>query len=297
MMSNALWSPLRTTFPSAVAAATRPQTLPAEADQLHPVMIGLIAAGLCVGVVWVVRCAARPARVTLRGTPGRPNKTNLLHLLAVLGAWIGSQAILGGLYAASIGQQPGERFLLFCTVVAQVVWFVMALVIASYAFRHGLQRGLGLSARRWLYDSVRAVLGYLTILPVCMGLVILMINILPARYQHEHVLLRCYATLATTWKAIVLLSAVVLAPLSEEMFFRGLLQSMVRRYTGRPWLGILVASAAFALIHIPYWQTLPSMFALAVALGYNYERTGRLYAPIVIHALFNAVSIAAWAYS
>ena len=53
----------------------------------------------------------------------------------------------------------------------------------------------------------------------------------------------------------------------------------------------------FTAIHIPYWHTLPSLFALSIALGYNYERTGRLLPPLLIHALFNAVNLSTMAHA
>ncbi len=40
------------------------------------------------------------------------------------------------------------------------------------------------------------------------------------------------------------------------------------------------------------WQALPTLFVLSLALGYVYERTGWLWAPILVHALFNATNIA-----
>jgi membrane protease YdiL (CAAX protease family) len=36
---------------------------------------------------------------------------------------------------------------------------------------------------------------------------------------------------------------------------------------------------------------MPPLFVLAVCFGYVYERTGKLWAPILMHALFNATSI------
>ena len=56
------------------------------------------------------------------------------------------------------------------------------------------------------------------------------------------------------------------------------------------WLAILITSALFAIVH-PLW-TAPIIFFLSVALGYVYERTGNLWVPIGLHALFNATSTA-----
>ena len=44
----------------------------------------------------------------------------------------------------------------------------------------------------------------------------------------------------------------------------------------------------FAVIH-PLW-TAPIIFFLSLALGYVYERTGNLWAVILLHAIFNTVS-------
>ena len=60
----------------------------------------------------------------------------------------------------------------------------------------------------------------------------------------------------------------------------------------------MLTSAIFAMLHWDTvasadgeWVPLPALFALGVVLGYNYERSGRLVAPILIHALFNGVSV------
>jgi len=84
--------------------------------------------------------------------------------------------------------------------------------------------------------------------------------------------------------------AVVVAPLVEEMIFRGLFQTMIRSYLGRPWPAIMLTSALFAAVHgnATHW---PALFVLSVGLGYAYEKSGSLFRPIFMHALFNGISI------
>jgi membrane protease YdiL (CAAX protease family) len=53
------------------------------------------------------------------------------------------------------------------------------------------------------------------------------------------------------------------------------------------WLAIVITSLAFALLH-PAWSW-PAIFVLAIGLGYLYERTGNLWAPITVHLLFNSL--------
>jgi hypothetical protein len=56
-----------------------------------------------------------------------------------------------------------------------------------------------------------------------------------------------------------------------------------------------MAAAIFAAVHLSVtkyaWSWLPALFLLGVALGYAYERTGKLWADITIHSLFNAFAV------
>jgi membrane protease YdiL (CAAX protease family) len=73
------------------------------------------------------------------------------------------------------------------------------------------------------------------------------------------------------------------------MFFRGQIQTFFRYAFRSPWLAVLLTSVAFAYVH--EWWTRPSIFFLGFCLGYLYERTGNLWACVVLHAMFNLASI------
>jgi membrane protease YdiL (CAAX protease family) len=127
---------------------------------------------------------------------------------------------------------------------------------------------------------------------------------------------------------LIVVTAVILAPVFEEILFRGLLQTLIsqgrtaspaappplpipvdvpagdgppvleyarpaaaliRPIAGRAWLAILISALLFAAVHEPW--TMPPIFVLAVCLGYAYERTGNLWTCITMHALFNLVSV------
>ena len=87
------------------------------------------------------------------------------------------------------------------------------------------------------------------------------------------------------------------APVAEEFCFRGALQRGLRGLPLRPWFAILITSAVFAAIHIEALTAggvasgLVTLVALAVMLGWLMERTGRIIAPIVAHALFNLINL------
>ena len=309
-MSNALYVPplsggIWQGFWAVLAQTTGPQTAPAATGPVAAPtgLLTLVGIGICVLAVWLVRCLARPSRVSLRRTPGRPNTVGILHVIAPLAAaqltgW-GCVALLQQAFGRGGGDEAGMRMEvgLLAGLISGVVWLGVGLAVAAGAFRHGLRRGMGLSARRWLFDGLRGVVGYLAVLPVCVGLFLLVVWISKAMgiAPTYHPILQALSHLSPGWKALAALSAVVVAPLAEEVYFRGLVQSAVRSFATGAWPGILVASVFFSLMHVGAEpQAVPSLFALSLAMGYTYERTGRLASPILIHALFNAVNLAFW---
>ena len=87
------------------------------------------------------------------------------------------------------------------------------------------------------------------------------------------------------WSILML---VVLAPVMEEVLFRGILLESVRskHSAGR---AIVVSALMFGVIHlIP--QQVVNAFAIGLILGYIYVRTESLWPVIVIHALNNAMA-------
>jgi len=97
--------------------------------------------------------------------------------------------------------------------------------------------------------------------------------------------------------AMLLVSAVILAPLMEETIFRGLVQTVLKDYCrDARWTLVLVSALIFTVIHLSSsaWQVMPGLFVLGVMLGWLYERTGSLLPGLLLHVGFNAVN-SAWA--
>ena len=83
-------------------------------------------------------------------------------------------------------------------------------------------------------------------------------------------------------------SAIILAPVAEEIIFRGVLYPALRQQ-GRPQMALLVSSLLFASIHSNVMTFVP-LFIFALMLVWLVERTDGLLASIVAHATFNAVN-------
>jgi len=73
----------------------------------------------------------------------------------------------------------------------------------------------------------------------------------------------------------------------EELLFRGLLYNVMQRYMAT-YLAAPLAALAFAAVHGVVSQIIP-LFVLALLMTYAYERSGRLLAPIVLHATNNGL--------
>ena len=272
------------------SAANSPTSKPIAPESFYHPLTGLFAVGVCTLAVWIIRRLANPRKLRLSNTPGRPNRLNLLHIALPFVAMIFALLLASGLLR--LRYAPGSlRMAVLAGLIAQPIWLAASLIVAKRAFRHGLRRGLGLSMRHWLYDTGRGLMGYLAVMPLCVLLLWAAQVLIPPEKQPVHDMLLALLELPLGWQLPVLILAAVLAPLAEEIFFRGLVQSALRRYFRSPWLAICIASLAFALVHRPYWHTMPALFVLSIALGYNYERCGRLYPSILMHTIFNAVNI------
>lgn len=88
--------------------------------------------------------------------------------------------------------------------------------------------------------------------------------------------------------AQLFLGAVVIAPLAEELLFRGALLEAAVRHTRLGWAGVALSAAAFGLVHLSQPHTILPLTTMGVVLGYVRLRSGSLWPCIVAHALFNA---------
>lgn len=83
--------------------------------------------------------------------------------------------------------------------------------------------------------------------------------------------------------------AVLVAPVTEELLFRGALFGSLRARIGSR-AAALISSVLFAAVHSSVFALVP-LFVLALVLCWVYERSGSLVAPIVVHMLNNATSL------
>jgi membrane protease YdiL (CAAX protease family) len=97
---------------------------------------------------------------------------------------------------------------------------------------------------------------------------------------------------------------VVWAPIGEELFYRGYMQGVLRKF-GSFRVSALVSAAFFGIRHATHlfflWPNVPwvaaaswvvSAFVFGLLMSYLYEKTRSLYPPMLVHAAVNIIEIA-----
>lgn len=83
-------------------------------------------------------------------------------------------------------------------------------------------------------------------------------------------------------------SVILLAPIAEEILFRGLIYPTIKNL-GFPKVGLWISAIVFALMHQNMAGMIPFIF-LGIVLVLVYEETDSLLAPILTHSIFNTAN-------
>jgi len=92
----------------------------------------------------------------------------------------------------------------------------------------------------------------------------------------------------------IVLMCVVVAPLTEELLYRGFVFGIARDWAGS-WPAAAFSAAVFSLAHQNLMAALP-LFVLGLGFALSYQRSRCLWVPMLAHALFNAGNLAALAW-
>ena len=93
----------------------------------------------------------------------------------------------------------------------------------------------------------------------------------------------------TASRIFFVVMAVAVAPIAEEILFRGILYPVIKQI-GHPSLAAIGTAILFALFHVNL-LTFASLTVVALGLIAVYELTDNLLAPITAHAVFNASNL------
>jgi membrane protease YdiL (CAAX protease family) len=88
---------------------------------------------------------------------------------------------------------------------------------------------------------------------------------------------------------LLFLLGVILAPLGEELYFRGFLYPAIRAHFGT-YVAILFSAVVFGLLHFDLLRFIPLAVGGA-GLAWLYEKTNSLYVPMIAHGFWNFVML------
>ncbi|MFD1032525.1 CPBP family intramembrane glutamic endopeptidase [Metaplanococcus flavidus] len=85
-------------------------------------------------------------------------------------------------------------------------------------------------------------------------------------------------------------SAAIISPIYEEIFYRGFLYRFFSSRYG-VWSGMITSSIIFTVVHIPTFNTLPVNFVSGLIFSWVYHKTGSIIPSILIHGIFNGIAV------
>lgn len=242
-----------------------------------------VAAACLWGVLmwrWVSRAMARPGAF-----PSAPWGWRESAFTALLAAMFLSMAAL----SASGGDVRVTRSSLETSLVfyAAIVLFTIGFLVFT---NNNVGRMFGLGGGGWLRELPQAAWGLALFLPVIQLVQWAVYSVAGADAAPQPVVVFLLENRGWRDLLAVGLVAVVAAPVTEELVFRGCLHGALRARFGRI-AAIGCSAAVFAAIH-GHAASLPGLFLLAVCLSLTYEASGSLWVPMLGHAAFNAIGIA-----
>lgn len=89
---------------------------------------------------------------------------------------------------------------------------------------------------------------------------------------------------------IALISAAVISPIYEEIFYRGFLYHWLRTRVGFKG-AIFLSSIIFTIVHIPTYNAMPVNFFSGLIYALAYERTLSIWPAVIIHGLTNGIMV------
>jgi membrane protease YdiL (CAAX protease family) len=229
-----------------------------------------------------------------------------------------------GISIPALGEKPGPDFELLmvrCNLAISAIT-----ILGSVAFIHfrvgATATDFGLNIDHLPKDIWTGAVAFVAIAPA----VYLIQEIGTLLIPYEHPLideLQHKPDASTQWIAVI--SALIVAPIFEEFLFRGILQGWLEKMELRlvanlhnrgdatlnnqpsnasseqlsisglklGTIPIFISSMLFALIHLGQGAAPIALYVFALALGYLYRQTHRLWPSMTVHFLLNAVTLVA----
>ena len=220
-------------------------------------------------------------------------------LVGVITNLVLAQIVVAGVALVALGiTSADDPATVYVGIVGDLAWLAFMLVWL-FRWHPGWQERIGVFfGRRGLRDALVGAGAGLLLYPL-----IAIVVALPLTYLFRTVSgtdattpdqLPQHLNTAESIASVVL--AVLVAPVAEELYFRGILFRSLRDRHGF-WIGAIVSGLIFGAVHyVPApWQDFMLLQSIMVftgiALAWIYERRGNLVADIAAHMAFNTIGV------
>ena len=269
-----------------IFAAVNPNTVQNALDLVPAI---LLAVGVLVVCLRVFGRVVKRVRAGLGAVHPEPLGLPDLMVVIVLATWLGGMSMLGffkqGPPRLLTMQDMLQSATLFGVLVGGIFVFLKCRHISLYEL-FGLGRVGPLKVLKCAGIYLAAAYPLVLLCNLAMHLA------LGEKAQTQEIMQYFVDAIKRSDRASVLVTVllgVVVAPVAEELLFRGYLYGTLRRHVG-PWVGMIAGAALFALIHVNL-PALPALFVLALCLTLAYEATGSLLVCMAMHATFNGITL------
>ena len=186
-------------------------------------------------------------------------------------------------------------------------WSIAVVVLTNAAFIGGsvwylgVLRGktswkeIGFFPTRWNWSWVLVAIGLSVALMPIRGLIGLLVSYLveggmQSLQNRADLLLGGAMDFSWLGFALTFVGVGLIVPISEELYFRGLLHRLFQPYL-KLWPRVLLSSAFFALGHFDSIGVVFSSYVMGVVIALAYERTKSLWMAIAIHMATNSIAV------
>lgn len=265
--------------------------------QAFLVFWGLVAAGLGVGGVWLSFLVVATGRLPrlFRYRSRLPRAWSVGDALRIVGLMVMVAGLLPFVHISLIawGWLSLDSAHLWSVVSTFLLHGLLLLVVWGFASAKALPvaRALGLSIRRGARAIPQGLVGYVSVFPWIMGLLIAIVlvcqalGIRPPTEPIQELLLE-----ERGWVVgLTVVLACVIGPVAEEVLFRGVLFGALRRRSSRL-VAMVISGALFSAAHTNAVGFVPILL-LGCVLADLYERTGSLLSPIAVHMVHNSLLV------
>lgn len=172
------------------------------------------------------------------------------------------------------------------TIPTMVVSYGVVAIATIALYRRVWPNGF-LAGIHWNFSQLRRYAMWLPAIGIGLGIAMQLVsNYLPV--PKEMPVDAFFQNAVDAW--MVALFGVFIAPVAEEIAFRGFLYPALRPWTGR-FLGAILTSIPFAFLHAQQvahaWGPLTMVFLVSMVLVWVRERTGSVACSALVHACYN----------